>query len=98
MIFFVFATTAMSASLFVDGCVRPSVGWSVYLSVLCPVIEMRGERPHVVALGGHVSGLVRFLDAFSHLYKRIFPSIYLSVCQSVGPCHVFQNIGNKGNF
>ena len=62
------------------GRVRPSVRPSVR-----PLVPRYFRRWKVRILGASCAVYPALLDAFSHLYKRVCPSVRLSVCRSVHP-------------
>ena len=57
------------------------------MSVMDAWLESCCHVTHVecVGSGGSLGGRMEFLDAFSHLYKRVCPSVCLSVRGSVCP-------------
>ena len=51
-------------------------------------LEHQKQTGFIMNIGVLVSGVCRgvcFLDAFSHLYKRVYPSVRSSVCQFICP-------------
>ena len=76
--------------------VRPSIGQSVASSVGQPIHPCVGTSAYHAFIRITTFERIRarvdlldLLDAFLHLYKRVFPSIGLSVHPSV--CHTFVN-------
>ena len=68
----------MRPRISIRGSVRPSVGRSVRPSVRYPFSKI--HQSPIQSLPHHSQS---FLDASSHLYKRVCPSVRPSVCHSV---------------